>query len=106
MAAGDYPAGHATAIYLLRDLLVVLLAVDPGALAVLRLLDARALLGGHLAVGRGLVFHALHALLALLEAALLVLVQRARRHALVDALVLHGLALVDALGRLGLRERE
>src|SRR5689334_19225284 len=83
---------------LLRDLLVVLLALDLLALLVLRVLDASALLLGHLAVGHGLVFHFLHVRLALLELFRFLLIQLAGLLALLDAFFLVGLALVDPLG--------
>jgi hypothetical protein len=86
-------------------LAVVLLAVDALALHVLGMLDAGLFLGRHLAVGGGLVLHVLHPLLALLHAGGLLLGQRAGLHALVDALLLVGLALVDARGGRGLGQR-
>src|SRR6188474_500618 len=89
---------------LLRGLLVVLLAEDALAFAILRLLDLRALLGRYLAVSHRLVFHFLDALLAFLEARRFLLVQLARFHALVNALLLLLLALVDARRAGGLRE--
>jgi hypothetical protein len=48
-------------------LAVVLFLGDVAALYVLRLLDPRALLLGHLAIRLGLVFHGLHALLTLFQ---------------------------------------
>src|SRR5439155_20426040 len=89
---------------LLHVLLVVPLAVDLLALAVLRLLDAGALLLGHLAVGGGALFHLLHPRLAFLQPRRLLLGELTLLLSLLDAPLLVGLALVDARGTLGLRQ--
>src|SRR5438105_1856432 len=83
-------------------LLVVLFLVDLLALLVLGFGELLALLGGDLAVGRGLLLHGLHFLLALLELGGFLRGELARLHALLDAVLLVGLALVDDR-RLGLR---
>ena len=61
------PLNNTPAIGGVLFLFVVLLAVDPLAFLVLRVLDAPALLLRHLAVGRRLVFHLLDALLAFFQ---------------------------------------
>jgi hypothetical protein len=75
---------------------VVLLAVDVLAGLVLGLVQTRSLSLGDRAVGLGLVFRAVDGVLLTLESTRLALVELAAGDALVNALFLIGLALVDA----------
>src|SRR5205807_10649466 len=68
-------------------LLVVLFLVDLLALLVLGFGELLALLGGDLAVGRGLLLHGLHFRLALLELGGFLRGELARLHALLDAVL-------------------
>src|SRR5574343_135639 len=91
------------AVVVVVVLAVMLLAMDAGALRVLRLMQAGALAAGHDTVGLGAVFHVIDMLLAAFQAIGFALGQAAGGNALVDALLLVGLALIDAR-RIGLGE--
>jgi hypothetical protein len=91
------------AVVVVVVLTVVLLAVNAGALPVLRLMQVGALATCHNAVGLGAVFHIVDTLLATVEAVGFALGQAAGSDTLIDALLLIGLTLVDAR-RVGLGE--
>jgi hypothetical protein len=82
-----------------RALIVVSFASNGLALTILRLLDTARFLSADLAVGACLIFHALYARLVLLQSRRFALGQVARFNALVNALLLIGLALVDTCAR-------
>jgi len=77
-------------------LTVMLLLIDTAAFDILRFVQTRALTTGHHTIGLGAVFHVLDMLLATLHAIRFALGKRPRGHALIDALLLIGLALIDA----------
>jgi hypothetical protein len=79
----------------------VLLAVDPAALPILRLLDPQALGGRHIAIGLGAALEAVHVPLALDESAGLGTGQFTRANALADAGGLVLLTLVGTRGSFG-----
>lgn len=71
-------------------------------LNILGLLNMRPLLGSYLAIGLGLIFHLLHALLTLFKARRFIRRQPSGLHALIDSLLLLDLALVDTRRRGGI----
>jgi hypothetical protein len=82
-------------------LTIMLLGVDALALYILRLMQAGALAARHDAIGLGAIFHVVDMLLAALEAIGFALCQSARGNALINALFLIGLTLIDTR-RIGL----
>jgi hypothetical protein len=87
-------------------LTVVLLAIDPLALLILRVLDTTGLFARYSAIGHGLVFHVLHVRLPLVQPCGFLLRQRAGLNAPVDTSILIDLTLVDTGSRGGLRKSQ
>jgi hypothetical protein len=93
------------AVMVVIMLAVVFLRVNPAALHFLCLMQAGALTARHDAVRFGAVFHVIDMLLTTVEAIGFALGQAARGDALIDTLLLVGLALIDAR-RVGLGKSE
>src|SRR4029079_16665640 len=96
--AGRVP-GLCAARTALFMLVIVLFAVNTPTLLILRHFDLTALARCHFAIGHGARFHALYALLAMLQACGLLVRQRTRFDAFFYTALLIGLALIDARGR-------